>query len=82
MRVLVYIRYKESHLVTARAAVTVIHPEPGCLISSTQLQNYSVILLYAQEGTSPGQRVWLLVTVKVWRGYNKKTGLIAGWVGR
>lgn len=48
-------RYKESHVVTARAAVTVIHPELGCLISSTELQNYSIILLYAEEGSSPGQ---------------------------
>lgn len=78
----VRIRYKENHVVTARAAVTIIHPELGCLISSTQLQNYSVILLYAQQGSSPGQHVWLPVTVKVWGGYNKKAGLIAGWVGR
>lgn len=61
----VRIRYKENHVVTARAAVTVIHPELACLISSTQLRNYSVILLYAQQGSSPGQHVWLPVTVKV-----------------
>lgn len=75
--VCVGIRYKESHVVTARAAVTVIHPELGCLISSTQLQNYSVILLYAQQGSSPGQHVWLPVAVKVRGGYNKKAWLIA-----
>ncbi|KAM8738027.1 serine/threonine/tyrosine-interacting-like protein 1 [Acanthopagrus schlegelii] len=46
-------RYKESHLVTARAAVTVIHPQLGCLISSIELQKYSIILLYAEEGCSP-----------------------------
>ncbi|KAM3606825.1 uncharacterized protein V6R79_024034 [Siganus canaliculatus] len=46
-------RYKESHVVTARAAVTVIHPQLGCLISSIELQKYSIILLYAEEGCSP-----------------------------
>ncbi|XP_026210098.1 serine/threonine/tyrosine-interacting-like protein 1 [Anabas testudineus] len=46
-------RYKESHVVTARAAVTVIHPELGCLISCIELQKYSIILLYAEEGCSP-----------------------------
>ena len=50
------VRYKESHLVTARAAVTVIHPQLGCLISSIELQKYSIILLYAEEGCSPGQQ--------------------------
>ncbi|KAG8000217.1 putative rhodanese domain-containing dual specificity protein phosphatase, partial [Nibea albiflora] len=47
-------RYKESHVVTARAAVTVIHPDLGCLISCIELQKYSIILLYAEEGCSPG----------------------------
>ncbi|KAI7804347.1 serine/threonine/tyrosine-interacting-like protein 1 [Triplophysa rosa] len=46
-------RYKQSHLVTARASVTVIHPELGCLISCVQLQEFSIILLYAEEGQSP-----------------------------
>lgn len=46
-------RYKESHVVTARAAATVIHPQLGCLISSIELQKYSIILLYAEEGCSP-----------------------------
>ncbi|KAK7901889.1 hypothetical protein WMY93_018658 [Mugilogobius chulae] len=46
-------RYKDSHVVTARASVTVIHPELGCLISCIDLQKYSVILLYAEEGSSP-----------------------------
>ncbi|KAG7463094.1 hypothetical protein MATL_G00191770 [Megalops atlanticus] len=46
-------RYKQSHLVTARASVTVIHPELGCLISCVQLQEFSIILLYAEEGHSP-----------------------------
>ncbi|TKS85786.1 putative rhodanese domain-containing dual specificity protein phosphatase [Collichthys lucidus] len=46
-------RYKESHVVTARAAVTVIHPDLGCLISCIELQKYSIILLYAEEGCSP-----------------------------
>uniref|UniRef100_H3DI02 Serine/threonine/tyrosine interacting-like 1 n=2 Tax=Tetraodon nigroviridis TaxID=99883 RepID=H3DI02_TETNG len=41
-------RYKESHVVTARAAVTVIHPELGCLIGSLELQKFSIILLYAE----------------------------------
>lgn len=50
------VRYKESHMVTARAAVTVIHPELGCLIGSIELQKYSIILLYAEEGCSPGQQ--------------------------
>lgn len=50
-------RYKDSHVVTARAAVTVIHPELGCLISCIELQKYSIILLYAEEGCSPGQQV-------------------------
>lgn len=49
-------RYKDSHVVTARAAVTVIHPELGCLISCIELQKYSIILLYAEEGCSPGQQ--------------------------
>lgn len=56
MNVYVCVRYKESHVVTARAAVTVIHPELGCLISSMELQKYSIILLYAEEGCSPGQQ--------------------------
>lgn len=73
MCLLVCVRYKESHVVTARAAVTVIHPELGCLISSTQLQNDSIILLYAEHGSSPGY-VWLLVTVKLWGGHSKKCG--------
>lgn len=47
-------RYKQSHLVTARASVTVMHPELGCLISCVQLQEFSIILLYAEEGQSPG----------------------------
>lgn len=63
-------RYKESHVVTARAAVTVIHPELGCLISSTELQNYSIILLYAEEGSSPGQNILPLVTER-WTDHNK-----------
>ncbi|XP_054456601.1 dual specificity protein phosphatase 2-like isoform X2 [Anoplopoma fimbria] len=46
-------RYEESHVVTARAAVTVIHPVLGCLISCIELQKYSTILLYAVEGCSP-----------------------------
>ncbi|XP_068424753.1 serine/threonine/tyrosine-interacting-like protein 1 [Clinocottus analis] len=46
-------RYEESHVVTARAAVTVIHPVLGCLISCIELQKYSIILLYAEEGCSP-----------------------------
>ncbi|KAI5622857.1 serine/threonine/tyrosine-interacting-like protein 1 [Silurus asotus] len=46
-------RYKQSHLVTARASVTVIHPDLGCLISCVQLQEFSIILLYAEEGHSP-----------------------------
>ncbi|KAL2083641.1 hypothetical protein ACEWY4_021414 [Coilia grayii] len=46
-------RYKQSHLVTARASVTVMHPELGCLISCVQLQEFSIILLYAEEGHSP-----------------------------
>ncbi|TRZ00726.1 hypothetical protein DNTS_007166, partial [Danionella cerebrum] len=46
-------RYKESHLVTARASVTVIHPELGCLMSCVQLQEFSIILLYAEQGHSP-----------------------------
>ncbi|XP_071376520.1 serine/threonine/tyrosine-interacting-like protein 1 [Centroberyx affinis] len=46
-------RYKENHLVTARACVTVIHPQLGCLISCVQLQEFSIILLYAEEGCSP-----------------------------
>lgn len=71
-------RYKESHVVTARAAVTVIHPELGCLISSTELQNYSIILLYAEEGSSPGQNILPLVTER-WADVIK-AGLIAGWV--
>lgn len=58
-------------MVTARAAVTVIHPELGCLISSTELQNYSIILLYAEEGSSPGQNAGQTII---------KAGLIAGWV--
>ncbi|XP_067091832.1 serine/threonine/tyrosine-interacting-like protein 1 [Osmerus mordax] len=45
-------RYKQSHLVTARASVTVIHPELGCLISCVQLQEFSIILLYAEDGHS------------------------------
>ncbi|XP_059215557.1 serine/threonine/tyrosine-interacting-like protein 1 [Centropristis striata] len=45
--------YKDSHLVTARAAVTVIHPVLGCLVSCIELQKYSIILLYAEEGCSP-----------------------------
>lgn len=52
----VCVRYKVSHVVTARAAVTVIHPELGCLISCIELQKYSIILLYAEEGCSPGQQ--------------------------
>lgn len=80
--VLVCARYKENHVVTARAAVTVIHPELGCLISSTQLQNYSVILLYAEHGSSPGQHIWLPATVKLWGGHSKKVEVIAGWLGR
>ncbi|KAJ0004661.1 hypothetical protein NQD34_010875 [Periophthalmus magnuspinnatus] len=44
-------RYKDSHVVTARASVTVIHPELGCLISCIELQKYSIILLYAEEGS-------------------------------
>ncbi|KAL3050512.1 hypothetical protein OYC64_012527 [Pagothenia borchgrevinki] len=48
-------RYEDSHVVTARAAVTVIHPVLGCLISCIELQKYSVILLYAEDGCSPGQ---------------------------
>lgn len=54
--VYVCVRYKESHVVTARAAVTVIHPELGCLIGSLELQKFSIILLYAEEGSSPGQQ--------------------------
>ncbi|KAK5854220.1 hypothetical protein PBY51_015310 [Eleginops maclovinus] len=46
-------RYEDSHVVTARAAVTVIHPVLGCLISCVELQKYSIILLYAEEGCSP-----------------------------
>ncbi|XP_028325156.1 serine/threonine/tyrosine-interacting-like protein 1 isoform X2 [Gouania willdenowi] len=46
-------RYKENHVVTARAAVTIIHPELGCLISCIELQKYTIILLYAEEGCSP-----------------------------
>ncbi|XP_053730478.1 probable rhodanese domain-containing dual specificity protein phosphatase [Synchiropus splendidus] len=46
-------KYKENHMVTARACVTVIHPELGCLISGIELQKYSMILLYADEGCSP-----------------------------
>ncbi|CAB1343725.1 unnamed protein product [Coregonus sp. 'balchen'] len=36
-----------------RASVTVIHPDLGCLISCVQLQEFSIILLYAEEGHSP-----------------------------
>lgn len=54
--VCVCVRYKESHVVTARAAVTVIHPELGCLIGSLELQKFSIILLYAEVGSSPGQQ--------------------------
>lgn len=43
-------------MVTARACMTVIHPELGCLISCIELQEYSIILLYAEEGCSPGQQ--------------------------
>lgn len=50
------IRYEDSHVVTARAAVTVIHPVLGCLVSCVELQKYSTILLYAEEGCSPGQQ--------------------------
>lgn len=57
-------------MVTARAAVTVIHPELSCLISSTELQNYSIILLYAEEGSSPGQNIVPLVT-ECWADHNK-----------
>ncbi|KAA8583636.1 hypothetical protein FQN60_014844, partial [Etheostoma spectabile] len=32
-------RYEDSHVVTARASVTVIHPVLGCLISCIELQN-------------------------------------------
>ncbi|KAK9541382.1 hypothetical protein VZT92_001428 [Zoarces viviparus] len=46
-------RYEDSHVVTARAAVTVIHPALGCLISCIELQKYYIILLYAEEGCSP-----------------------------
>ncbi|XP_035461065.1 serine/threonine/tyrosine-interacting-like protein 1 isoform X2 [Scophthalmus maximus] len=46
-------RYKDCHVVTSRAAVTVIHPALGCLISCIDLQKYSIILLYAEEGCSP-----------------------------
>nr|XP_040034129.1 dual specificity protein phosphatase 2-like [Gasterosteus aculeatus aculeatus] len=46
-------RYEDSHVVTARAAVTVIHPVLGCLVSCVELQKYSTILLYAEEGCSP-----------------------------
>ncbi|MBN3322188.1 DUSPR phosphatase, partial [Atractosteus spatula] len=46
-------RYKQCHLVTARASLTVLHPELGCLITRGQLQEYSIILLYAEEGHSP-----------------------------
>ncbi|XP_056148276.1 serine/threonine/tyrosine-interacting-like protein 1 [Lampris incognitus] len=46
-------RYKQNHLVTGRVSVTVIHPELGCLISCVQLQEFSIILLYAEEGSSP-----------------------------
>ncbi|TNN69658.1 putative rhodanese domain-containing dual specificity protein phosphatase [Liparis tanakae] len=45
--------YRKGHVVTARAAVTVIHPVLGCLISCIELQKYSIILLYAEEGSSP-----------------------------
>ncbi|XP_066549279.1 serine/threonine/tyrosine-interacting-like protein 1 [Amia ocellicauda] len=45
--------YKQCHLVTARASLTVLHPELGCLITQGQLQEYSIILLYAEEGHSP-----------------------------
>lgn len=56
----VCVRYKDSHVVTARASVTVIHPELGCLISCIELQKYSIILLYAEEGCSPGQQSTLI----------------------
>ncbi|XP_063047320.1 serine/threonine/tyrosine-interacting-like protein 1 [Engraulis encrasicolus] len=46
-------RYKQSHLVTARASVTVMHPELGCLISCVQLQEFSIILLYGEEDHCP-----------------------------
>ncbi|XP_075993316.1 serine/threonine/tyrosine-interacting-like protein 1 [Genypterus blacodes] len=46
-------RYKQSHVVTAQASVTLIHPALGCLISCTELQKFSIILLYAEEGCSP-----------------------------
>ncbi|XP_054655309.1 serine/threonine/tyrosine-interacting-like protein 1 [Dunckerocampus dactyliophorus] len=46
-------RYKDSHVVTARASVTVIHPALGCLISCIELQKYCIILLYAEYGCSP-----------------------------
>ena len=54
--VCVCVRYKESHVVTARAAATVVHPELGCLIGSLELQKFSIILLYAEVGSSPGQQ--------------------------
>lgn len=57
------VRYQDSHVVTARASVTVIHPELGCLISCIELQKYSIILLYAEEGCSPGQQSKLFKTV-------------------
>ncbi|KAK6487385.1 serine/threonine/tyrosine-interacting-like protein 1 [Huso huso] len=43
-------RYKQSHMVTARVSLTVLHPELGCLITRSQLQEYSIILLYGEEG--------------------------------
>ncbi|KAM8859129.1 serine/threonine/tyrosine-interacting-like protein 1 isoform 2-T3 [Spinachia spinachia] len=46
-------RYEDNHVVTARAAVTVIHPVLGCLVSCVELQKYSTILLYAEQGCSP-----------------------------
>lgn len=52
----VCVRYKESHVRTACAAVTMIHPELGCLIGSLELQKFSIILLYAEVGSSPGQK--------------------------
>ncbi|XP_060896963.1 uncharacterized protein LOC132976036 [Labrus mixtus] len=59
-------RYKDSHMVTARAAVTVIHPELGCLISCVELHKYSIILLYAEEGCSPGrQSTFKLLSISV-----------------
>ncbi|KAG2462809.1 ECD protein, partial [Polypterus senegalus] len=42
-------RYKQSHMVTARVSLTVLHPELGCLITRGQLQEYSIILLYGEN---------------------------------